>query len=285
MKENGDETGEAPIENKKTIEQYLEEIKKACSIYAKMIHRNFKNEHYNRHFRNLQSILSKPSYIFLMHLMQLELPEKDTIEILKAIETFMLRRHICEWRTGEHDEIFAKLVKQLDSANMVESVTKALKEDMPVDEDFKISFPKHHFKGRLVDRAKYVLEQIEYYKTGDTGEITVNLGRDVHLEHIIPETITTKKSKREFGNWEEYLGANANVKHRKFVHLIGNMTLLAGYLNITASNNPFGMKKKCYKKSSINLTRELSKLANFKFYNVNKRGEELSDLALKIWNL
>jgi len=63
------------------------------------------------------------------------------------------------------------------------------------------------------------------------------------------------------------------------------MTLLASDLNITASNNPFTAKKKFYRKSNILLTKELSQMANFKFYHLDKRGEELAQLAVKIWKL
>lgn len=285
--ENGEnDDGEVGIVVKDTIEQFLEKVRLTSDIYAQIVCAEFDSKILNRHFINLKYILSKPSYIFLMHLMQMNIPEKDLIQILKTIETFMLRRHICEMRTGEHDFIFSKLVKLLDEPldELVDNVYDSLEEDLPEDADFRLSFPKHSFKGILRDRAKYVLEQIEYYKTGDTGELSINLGKEVHLEHIIPEVIDTKKSKKEFGDWVSYLGKNAIVIHKKYVHYIGNMTLLAGSLNISASNNPFAKKKPCYKKSAITITKDLVKYRAYKFPRVDERGEELASIALKIWS-
>ena len=220
-----------------------------------------------------------------MHFLQKDLPVNTVVEVLKIIEAFMLRRHICEMRTSEHDDIFAKMLYVLDSDEIIDAVKKHLVEHFPTDEDFRISFPKHSFYGRLIDRAKYVLEQIEYFEQGNIGELIVAGPSEVQLEHIIPQTISTKKSKEEFGDWEEYLGPNSIVKHKKYVDLIGNMTLLAGSLNIQAYNNPFAKKKNSYRKSSLAITKKLAKQSNFKFHHIEKRGQELVEKAIIIWKI
>ncbi|ULJ74197.1 HNH endonuclease family protein [Rhizobium gallicum] len=105
----------------------------------------------------------------------------------------------------------------------------------------------------------------------------------MHVEHIIPQKITTKRSREDFGNWEEYLGERAKRLHPKHVNRIGNLTLFAGELNITASNNPFAAKKAKYKQSSILMTKELAQLNGFKFAQVDSRSKELAKLAVKLW--
>ncbi len=245
----------------------------------------FDNPKINRHISYLNKILSTPTYIFLMHFLQKDLPINTVVEVLMTLESFMLRRHICEMRTSEHDDIFAKMLQILDSDEIVGTVKKYLNEDTPTDEDFRISFPKHNFKGKLIDRAKYVLEQIEYFEHGNTGELIVSSNSEVHLEHIIPQTISTKKSKEEFGDWEIYLGPNSVAKHKKYVDLIGNMTLLAGNLNIQAYNNPFAKKKNSYRRSIFVITKELANQSDFKFHHVEKRGQELVEKAIKIWKI
>ncbi len=151
--------------------------------------------------------------------------------------------------------------------------------------EFKEMLPKHQFKGKLIDRAKYVLECIEYYKRGNTDELIVSSNDEVHLEHIIPQSISTNKSKEEFGDWEKYLGDRSLIKHKKYVNYIGNMTLLGEALNIQAYNNPFAKKKNSYRKSSFIISKDLAKQNDFKFQNVEKRGEQLTQNALKIWKI
>ncbi|WP_416768877.1 DUF262 domain-containing protein [Sulfurimonas sp. ST-25] len=290
--EEDDETEKEKGTNKKVINKipvgdFVDQIKASSRVYKKIVNRTFDDIRINRHLYNLERILSMPSYIFLMNLLGREYSDSQKVAVLKTIETFMLRRHICEARTGEHDDIFAKLNRIFDEDTEItveEQVKNKLEPHLPADSLFKANFPTQKFKGKLRARAKYILEQLEYEMSGNTGEFTISSSSEVHLEHIIPETINTKKSKNEFGDWEVYLGQDANNLHQQYVHLIGNMTLLAGSLNIIASNNPYADKQESYRKSNIQLTQELANnYQNFKFDEVESRGKKLADRALHIW--
>ncbi|MCC8401644.1 HNH endonuclease family protein [Paraburkholderia sp. MMS20-SJTN17] len=63
------------------------------------------------------------------------------------------------------------------------------------------------------------------------------------------------------------------------------MTLLADELNVVASNNPFLAKRKEYAKSNIRLTRDLSRLSQFKFKQVDDRSKEFAERAVQIWRV
>lgn len=183
-------------------------------------------------------------------------------------------------------EVFSKLTLFVGEENIIDKIKNYISENgyMPDNSEFSESFPRHQFKGRLIDRAKYVLETIEYYLRGDTDELVISSSEEVHLEHIIPQTINTKKSKEEYGDWQTYLGDGSVAKHKKYVNYIGNMTLLGEALNIQAYNNPFAKKKSSYRRSSFLISQELADYSDFKFYHVDKRSEQLRDVALKIWN-
>lgn len=199
----------------------------------------------------------------------------------------MLRRHTCEKRTSENDDIFAKLLKiDFKEDKYVELIKNELLKFYPDDDEFLDKFPIQELKGNNIDRAKYMLAEIEYYKTGNTYEFTINSGNLVHLEHIVPEVITTKKSKLDYGDWETYLGNNSVAKHKRYVNYIGNMTLLSGTYNISISNNPFVKKSKTYKNSNISITKDLyNNYGVFKFPQIEKRGQEFGEIAIKIWKI
>jgi hypothetical protein len=127
------------------------------------------------------------------------------------------------------------------------------------------------------------LERIEASKHGKHDEIQVLGSDDVHVEHIVPQKIKTKRMKEELGDWVAYLGGNAESQHPKYVDRIGNLTLFAGALNIGASNNPFARKKSAYKLSSITLTNDLVRLSNFRFKDIEKRSDALSEIAVELW--
>jgi uncharacterized protein with ParB-like and HNH nuclease domain len=275
-------------ENQFTIVEFLEKLVKLSEVYRKISLAKHESVKINRRLKNLNQILSKSTYIFLMHfILESKHTEREKLSVLKYVETLMLRRHICERRTNENDDIFSKLVGFIGNDDILNKIKNYINEEgyIPDDNDFEVYFPKHQFKGKLIDRAKYVLESIEYFKRGNTDELVIASNQEVHLEHIIPQTISTKKSKLEYGNWEEYLGEKSVSKHKKYVNFIGNMTLLGESLNIQAYNNPFTKKKGSYKVSNLLITNELSHYSDFKFSHVDKRSETFTEIALKIWKI
>lgn len=267
------------------IEDYIKQIVEAANCYRRIWFRQFDNEKINNALADLQAIRCFPSYIFLMHYLQYDFTAKEKLKVLEMIGSLMMRRHMVGESTAYNDGIFAKLLRLRFDTSNIEVIKQSLLEDYPSDSEFIIQFPTKELKNRNLERARYILTKLEYYITGGTNEFKISGGEDVHVEHIIPQKISSKKSKKEFGDWEEYLGANSKVKHKKQVHLIGNMTLLAGDLNISASNNPFSKKKTPYKKSNIQLTKDLAKKSDFKFRTLKKRGEELAKIAVNIWKL
>lgn len=283
-KESSEE--DSNVKTRISIIELLQKIRTLALSYRKITFEEFPRVKLNRRIGNLNKILSKPTYIFLMHFLKNDdYTEKTKLDVLKFLETLMLRRHICERRTSENDDIFSKLVPLIGDENILDKVKSHIieQEYMPSDSEFEESFSRHQFKGKLTDRAKYVLETIEYFKRGNTEELVVASAHEVHLEHIIPQTIDTKKSKEEFGDWVTYLGDKSVVKHKKYVNYIGNMTLLGEALNIQAYNNPFAKKKASYKKSNLLITSELGNQSDFKFTHIDKRGQQLTEIALKIW--
>ena len=81
----------------------------------------------------------------------------------------------------------------------------------------------------------------------------------------------------------EYLGPDAVNRHPRFVSRIGNLTLFAGALNRSASNNPFARKKAAYSESAINITKELAARSVFRQKQVEERSRALAEKAISLW--
>lgn len=272
------------ITPKVSIVKFAKNLRDSAAIYSKLINRTFEDNGINRHILNLQRIQSVPAYTFLLCFLQKCHNTKEIISVLKIIESFMLRRHICEYRTAELDDIFSKLA-DIKGKNTIEYVKNSLSKHLPGDTEFEEKFSTHSFK-KEEERAKYVLERFEYELIEDQGEYVINSGNEVHLEHIIPQTIDTKKAIKEYGDWISYLGKDALSKHDQYIDRIGNYTLLGQKLNIRASNNPFRAKKKEYKKSNIHLTTQIvEEFSRFKFKHVDKRSQCFAKKAVRIWNI
>ncbi len=267
------------------ILDYLQNIVNATNCYKRIVFANFGDAKLDQQLRDLKAIRSLPTYIFLMHFLQNEnLPRKTKLKILEIITATILRRHVCGRSTAYNDNIFARLLR-IDpySEDYLKQIKQSLIEDYPEDDEFLDKFDTHELKERLIDRARYMLSKIEYHITGNTSELHIGSTEDVHVEHIIPKKITTRKSVKEFGDWMEYLSGNVKLEHKKRVNRIGNMTLFSGTMNIKVSNNPFHSKRKEYRKSNIQLTKDLGEYGYFKFRNLDNRGRQLAEHAVKIW--
>ncbi|MBU0648550.1 DUF262 domain-containing HNH endonuclease family protein [Patescibacteria group bacterium] len=265
---------------------FAKELQKCSAIYKNLVLGVNEDADISRKLKGLKSIEAIPSYTFLMNLVFSGVEKEEYLKILDLVECFILRRQVCEYRTGELDDIFPKLCR-LSKKDLVENIKKELFDHLPDDKEFKKKFPSFSNKGSE-ERAKYILRKIEYKIGNNSKEIDIRGGREVHLEHIIPQTIVGKKA-REYqgGDWVGYLGSNKDkVKelHKKYINRMGNLTILGESLNIKASNNPFRSKTEEYKKSVLLLNKDLvDNYKKFKFPQVDQRGTKLSEIAVKIW--
>jgi uncharacterized protein with ParB-like and HNH nuclease domain len=85
--------------------------------------------------------------------------------------------------------------------------------------------------------CKPVLLLLEYEVTDESKLAFIELGKQLHLEHILP---VKYEKYREWAHIDKETG-------RKWLNSIGNLTLLSGTKNIEASNNPFDVKMEVYR--------------------------------------
>ncbi|MCX7407261.1 MAG: DUF262 domain-containing protein [Planctomycetales bacterium] len=280
----GPENDEQKYEVKqKSFSVFLGDLIKCSKAYTEIATATTGDQKLDRHLRNLQMIKSVQTYGFLMHVRVGGCDDKAFREIVKITEAFMLRRHVCRLRSNENETVFAKLCK-VDCLKPLAEVKAMMREYSPSDEAFQDSFASALYSPGIIDRARYCLEQFEMNRQGSYPELIVAGTDEVHVEHIIPQKIKTKKAIDEFGDWPTYLGSQSLPRHSKYVNRIGNLTLFAGPLNIGASNNPYERKRTAYRKSALKITSSLpDEYPAFKFKHVDDRSEELAKLALQLW--
>lgn len=283
--EDADQTAvgaQLPPSTRIRFEVFLSRLVLGARVFGEVALAKTGDARIDRHLHNLQMIRASQTYGFLMHLRLGKCPDKDFRKVLALTESFILRRHVCGERANETEALFARLC----GVNPLDPVSETRKEYAklcPSDEAFEKEFANADFGGNLLDRARYCLGRIELSKHGDHDELQVLGAQDVHVEHIIPQKIKTKRAKDEYGDWVEYLGPRAEELHGDYVSRIGNLTIFSGTLNIGASNNPFKKKKSAYRESAIELTRELLSMTRFKFKQVEERSEALASIAVTLW--
>lgn len=270
------------IDQKVSFKDFLGRLVECARIYGQLVLGNTGDDRLDRHLRNLRMIKAVQTYGFLMYLRAGGCTDKIFRSVLQLTENFVLRRHVCRERANDTEALFARLCA-VNPGDPVGAIKKEYRNLCPSDEKFQEEFASTSFTANLIDRARYCLGQIEAVAQGEYEELEVLGPDDVHVEHIIPQKIKTKKAREEYGDWPAYLGADAEARHPRYVSRIGNLTLFAGELNIKASNNPFKEKKRAYKKSSLAITKKIASMHSFRFKQIDARSKELAKTAVTIW--
>jgi hypothetical protein len=268
-----------------SFKEFVEDLVRQSVIYSEIVNASTKNLSIDRRLRNLRMIKSVQTYGFLLAMRSQGCPDKTFEQLLELTESFLLRRHICKRRANENESMFGTLCSA-NASDPIPDAKKAFQKLSPTDDDFSVSFARFEFKSGLIDRARYCLEKFEVTLHGAFSEIEIADTDKVHVEHIIPQTIKSISNKKNPEGWIPYLGDLAEANHKHNVSKIGNLSLLAGTLNITASNATYDVKKAEYQKSAIKITSMLpTEYPEFRFEEVEKRSKYFAEMAPKLWPL
>ncbi len=197
------------------------------------------------------------------------------VEILRMIESFLVRRLFAGVPTNGLNRIFLRLSQQVPTTgNVVEGTRAALSEPgrrWPRDDDFRrsiLSYPL--YLDSRPDQRKLILERLE--ASFGHKEALSNFDT-LSIEHIMPQTLTDE--------WRSALGTNADDVHRRYIHVLGNLTL-TGY-NPDLSNKPFSHKKVLLADSNIAMNKAIAKESEWTAEKIEERGRLLADRAVDIW--
>jgi len=154
---------------------------------------------------------------------------------------------------------------------------KRLSQRMPENDEFGSKIVKkdvYNFKSK---NKLFLLEQLENFNNKERVDIEGLIdNNDLSIEHIMPQTLTSK--------WRESLGVNFAEIHEKYLNTLGNITL-TGY-NSSMSNKPFLEKRdmeKGFKESRLYLNKSLHEINHWNKDTIINRAKSLQNIALKVW--
>ena len=126
----------------------------------------------------------------------------------------------------------------------VANAAQILIDSMPDSNTFRAAFDKMRMGTQYI--LRYTLRRIEaHLYAGAEKELKPN--NLVHIEHIMPQTLTD--------SWRAELGNEGVERHLEFLNRYGNLTLFYSGYNIPASNKSFDEKQAYYAGSDVILTR------------------------------
>ncbi|GAA7736137.1 DUF262 and DUF1524 domain-containing protein [Helicobacter pylori] len=260
-------------------EVLLQDLQKYCGYFCQIVFKKEADKDLNKALGFLVDLEMDVIYPLLLELYSDYsdgvLSKADFIPIIALIESYICRRAVCGLGTNGLNKIFASFTKKINKDQYLESIKvhflslETTKGKFPKDSEFKNLFITIDFYN--LKEKKYFFERLENFDTKEP----VNT-QECTTEHIMPQELTKE--------WKRDLGENFQAIHDKYLHTIGNLTL-TGY-NQEYSNNSFQEKRdmeKGFKQSPLKLNQSLKDLESFGEKEIEKRANDLADLALKIW--
>ena len=270
-------------------------------------------QHYLRQFQEYSDIyksfdlfpLDSPEGLFFYRLRQLETttlfpllleifrthssPEKrtDRLMILRDLESFLVRRQICQLTTKNYNRFFLDVIQQLqrqDTFDATDIRTILLQETAdtsrwPTDAEFgRAWLTTGLYKKVGASRLRMILEALDAALQSDKSE-KIEIKEKLTIEHIMPQDWET--------NWplatEIDLNRAKDTRNR-MVHTIGNLTLLTKALNPSVSNGAWNLKrKKIAAHSAIAMNRQFYEIEEWNETEIFERTKNLLRLAVKLW--
>lgn len=181
---------------------------------------------------------------------------------------------ICSKDSKDLERLYHQAAKVLSTQGVagLDEARGILKAALPGSEEFVLGFRRQSMGRQYL--VNYTFRAIENHLSPD--EKTLQNTQQVHIEHIIPQTLSEE--------WRTALGEDVE-QHQLYLNRWGNLTLLGGKLNIGASNLPFEHKRAKYRQSKIAMATELADYARWDLGTVEERQERLAGIAERIWQI
>lgn len=204
--------------------------------------------------------------------------ETDVVRIIEVLQSFLLRRAVCDLKANALDILFVELSKRVSAVDQLQTVcadllaqTKSAR--FPNDQEFLASlYERDMYNFRQRD---YVLRRLE--NSAHPNEPLANLA-GLTVEHVLPQNENLSDE------WKTELGINWQTVRDKYLHTLGNLTL-TGY-NSLYSDRPFAEKRDMehgLASSVLFLNQSIGSQLSWGEDQIVQRAFTLGDLAVRVW--
>lgn len=262
----------------RTVVQVLGDLNRFSEFYARIAHpeQHETSLAIRTHLMRLNQWEVDVAYPFLLNALdkhaQGVIGESDLLRVLRAVESYVVRRFICNVPTNQLRRIFARMAGSVNERKYVESCYGYLMaNNWPSDTEFREAFQtaRIYVASRLA-RTRLILSSLEEsFQHHERVELTTT----ITLEHVMPQALSAQ--------WQRELGPDAAAVHEKYLHTGGNLTY-SGY-NQEMGNEPFARKKPILQQSHFELNRAIVKCDQWTGTEIQRRAQALADRAVTIW--
>ena len=263
------------------VAAYTEQLCMASEYYAALrdpgsrVWSEFGSDSQNELTERLHSLgLLRSDQLFVVLLAGLEADAAAFPDLLDMLISFTFRyTTICSFSPSALLPAFidaARHIRDTGRADPREVFDRFLRPLYPTDGQFHSAFSRRTI--RYNGLARYILSRINEHIAREGATALGAKGTD--LEHILP--------KRFQRNWvvdrKDFPGSP-----ERYVHRLGNMTLLATELNRELGNQPFDVKRDVFARDPLEITRMIAEEPRWTAEAIGRRQNWMAGVAIKIW--
>lgn len=296
---------EASTENN---EDFLRDLKVASGHFSRLVAPEGKSrlERFAVRLRSLDTSTVHPLLLFLASVEGRGIAQNEVDAIVVDLESYMIRRFVC-WETSKnYNRFFLSLLSKAKQAfharqganqqdlDSLPTIAQVIREELlrsqepsavwPSDTRFRQAWLERSvYVASRADRSAMLLRALGDQMTNSRNE-KLDLAGPVTVEHLLPQKGTLEDY--PFADIPLPEGVDQQTHRKTLVNTIGNLTLLTGANNTSASNHAFPVKRqKIVADSDLRLNAWLRTdvRESWNEKDILERGEKLFELALEIW--
>lgn len=260
--------------------ELLSELLEYSKIYKTFLFPH--EEIYSQNLKNLKQLKIGVVYPFLLSLIdsfnkQL-MSEKELFTTLEIIESYIIRRMVCNKATNALNKVFATLFSDIlemptfsfeNFSKYFATIlfSKRGSAVFPDDEEFRADFTSRDAYN--LKNIKFILLRLENKNNNEKVDVAA-----LSIEHFMPQTLTN--------SWKAKLGDKYQVIHDRYLHNIGNLSLSGD--NTQLGNRSFEEKKQILSEQSrLKLNQFFINAINWDDSEISKRASALFEDAKTLW--
>ncbi|OPG66664.1 hypothetical protein BGL78_01275 [Helicobacter pylori] len=182
---------------------------------------------------------------------------------IEALKELLVKFYYQDWVAGQtkstRSQTCCNIIKALKEKKSIENIASIVKkylDDKNITQRFKENlqdnnlYTKFYFAGKSVKKnswLKPVLILVEYFVSDDPKPKRIQMDKNLHVEHILPQ---------QPGSSSQWVKDFSEEERGLYTHSLANLTLLGGTKNAQASNLDFKEKKEIYMGNAVKLGKD-----------------------------
>ncbi|WQX80483.1 DUF262 domain-containing protein [Helicobacter pylori] len=182
---------------------------------------------------------------------------------IEALKELLVKFYYQDWVAGQTKSTRSQTccniiiaLKEKKSIENIASIVKKYLDNNNVTQHFKENleddhlYTKFYFTGKTAKKnswLKPVLILVEYFVSDDPKPKRIQMDKNLHIEHILPQ---------QPGSSSQWVKDFSEEERGLYTHSLANLTLLGGKKNTQASNLDFKEKKEIYMGNAVKLGKD-----------------------------